>query len=73
VKLGHYGDYTVLKDGGGVCELRFMFGKGYRIYFAEDGNRIVLLLTGGDKSTQKKDIEKAKRYWKEYKYDQNIS
>ena len=42
------------------------FGPGYRAYFGEDGDRMVVLLGGGDKSSQSKDIEQAKAYWKEY-------
>lgn len=64
VEVGNYGDYKSLKDG--VFELRLMFGSGYRIYFAEQGETVVILLCGGDKSTQPKDIESAKNYWKEY-------
>jgi putative addiction module killer protein len=52
--------------GEGVRELRIPEGKGYRIYYAWDGNKLVILLCGGDKSTQSKDIEKAKYYWREY-------
>jgi putative addiction module killer protein len=48
--LGNYGDYKVI--GGGLCELRLDFGSGYRIYFSEQGSKIVMLLCGGDKSTQ---------------------
>ena len=58
-------DYKSVGDG--VYELRFFFGAGYRVYFAFDGNDIVLLLCGGDKSSQNKDIEKAKEYLSEYK------
>lgn len=65
VELGFYGDYKNLKDG--VNELRFITHSGYRIYFGEDSNKIVVLLIGGDKSTQNKDIKKAKEYWKDYK------
>lgn len=64
VQSGNYGDYKFLKDG--VFELRFTSGSGYRVYFGEDGDRIVVLLCGGDKSTQERDIERAKTYWKEY-------
>ncbi len=64
VKSGNYGDFKSLKEG--VFELRLMFGSGYRVYFAEQGDTVVLLLCGGDKSTQAKDIETAKKYWKEY-------
>jgi putative addiction module killer protein len=53
--------------GEGVLELKIHFGPGYRVYLAEDGPRIVLLLVGGDKATQEKDIKVAKRYWLEYR------
>ena len=58
------GDYKNL--GSGIFELRFDFGSGYRIYFGKDGKKIILLLLGGDKKTQKRDIEKAKQYWEDY-------
>ena len=64
VQRGNYGDYKSLKDG--VFELRLKFGSGYRVYLGEDGERIVVLLCGGDKSTQNQDIESAKANWKEY-------
>lgn len=63
VELGNLGDYKILEEG--VCELRLDFGPGFRIYFAEEGDVIVILLCGGDKSTQEKDIKTAKKYWKE--------
>jgi len=50
----------------GVSELRIHFGPGYRVYFAEVGNHIVLLLIGGTKRRQNADIEKAKDYWRTY-------
>jgi putative addiction module killer protein len=58
VREGNYGDYKSL--GGGILELRFH--QGYRIYFTEIGNTVVILLCGGDKSSQEKDIAKAKEY-----------
>jgi putative addiction module killer protein len=61
VILGNFGDHK--SCGSGVWELRIDVGPGYRIYYGRSGERIVLLLCGGDKSTQPKDIEKAREYW----------
>jgi putative addiction module killer protein len=62
---GHYGD--VKPVGSGVNELRFFFGAGYRVYFGEDGGTIIVLLCGGDKDNQRRDVQKAQAYWQEYK------
>ena len=62
---GNLGDHKTLKDG--ICELRITSGPGYRIYFAKRGDVIVLLLNAGDKSSQQRDIEKAKKLNLEYK------
>jgi len=56
---GHAGDAGPV--GEGISELRIHSGPGYRIYFHQRGNRVVILLCGGDKSTQAKDIRTAKR------------
>ena len=56
--LGSLGDAKALRDG--VWELRIDVGPGYRVYFGREGNAVVILLCGGDKSTQAKDIEQAK-------------
>ena len=67
LKWGQFGDFKSLD--GGLYELRLFFGPGYRVYFGEHRGKMILLLTGGDKSTQKKDIKMAKQYWKTYLED----
>lgn len=67
IRLGNFGDAKVIKGGGGIYELRINYGPGYRIYFGQQGTTVVILLTGGDKGSQTRDIEKAKRYWLDYK------
>ncbi|MEI7846171.1 MAG: type II toxin-antitoxin system RelE/ParE family toxin [Chloroflexota bacterium] len=57
VSLGNFGDVEPV--GNGVSELRIDYGAGYRVYFVKRDNIIVILLCGGDKSTQSKDIQKA--------------
>lgn len=65
VRLGNFGD--VASVGEGVEELRIDFGPGYRVYCGQVGSKVVLLLCGGDKSTQTQDVLQAKSYWKDYK------
>lgn len=64
LQAGLYGDCKPV--GEGVSELRIFFGPGYRVYFGERDGNIVILLCGGDKSTQDKDIRTAQAYWKGY-------
>jgi putative addiction module killer protein len=64
LEQGNYGDCEPV--GEGVSELRIFFGPGYRVYFGEDAENIVVLLCGGDKGSQQQDIKKAKAYWQEY-------
>jgi len=64
---GNLGD--VKSVGGGVSELRIRVGPGYRVYFSKFEGKLVVLLVGGDKSTQSKDINKAKSLLKELKDD----
>ena len=61
-RAGNFGDFKVMDDG--ICEMRIDFGPGYRVYYAQEGLRLYLLIIGGDKSTQKKDIAKAKDLWR---------
>lgn len=62
---GHAGDRKPVSQG--VYELRIHYGSGYRVYCGEDGMTLVLLLCGGDKSTQRRDIEQAMEYWLDYR------
>ena len=57
-RLGNLGDVKNL--GGGLSEMRVHFGPGYRLYLARTGKVVLLLLSGGDKATQKRDIERAR-------------
>lgn len=65
LEQGLYGDCRPV--GEGVSELRIFFGPGYRVYFGEEAGHMVILLCGGDKDSQDRDIQAAKAYWKEYK------
>jgi putative addiction module killer protein len=56
-----------MKGTDGVWELRIQHGPGYRIYFGKVGIKVVVLLIGGDKGSQERDIAKANRYWLDYK------
>ena len=64
VSLGNFG--TVESVGQGVSELKVDHGPGYCIYFAMSGKTVVLLLIGGDKSSQRKDIAAAHCFWKDF-------
>ncbi|RDU99085.1 type II toxin-antitoxin system RelE/ParE family toxin [Trinickia dinghuensis] len=64
-ELGNFGEYKVLDEG--VSEMKVDVGPGYRVYFAREGRVTYLLLCGGDKSTQKADIKRAKAMWKTIK------
>ena len=64
IELGNFGDHQFCRDG--VWELRIDTGAGYRVYYALSGNRVVLLLCGGDKRTQDADINRAAEYWQDW-------
>ncbi len=62
------GDMSNVKGvGSGVFELRIDFGPGYRVYFGKDGERLILLLGGGTKQRQQRDIKTATVNWQDYK------
>ncbi len=65
VRQGNLGDCKSV--GEGVSELRVDCGPGYRVYFGQGGRTLVVLLCGGDKRTQDRDIRLAKQHWREYK------
>jgi len=65
IEAGNLGD--VKPVGEGVSERRIDFGPGYRMYFGKDGERFVLLLVGGTKKRQQRDITQAQAYWQDYK------
>jgi putative addiction module killer protein len=69
VEAGNFGDCTPV--GEGVSELRIHVGAGYRVYCGRHGSAIVILLCGGDKSTQPRDIRRAKELWSEWKSRQS--
>ena|SRR3989338_5653547 len=64
IEQGNFGDHKFCRDG--VWELCIDVGAGYRVYYAIAGQQIVLLLCGGDKRTQNKDIERACTYWQDW-------
>lgn len=64
VEQGNFGDHKFCRDG--VWELRVDVGAGYRVYYAQAGSLVVLLLGGGEKRTQDADIERAVRYWQDW-------
>jgi putative addiction module killer protein len=69
IRQGNYGDH---KRFHRILEIRLDFGKGYRLYCGEDGNTVIILLLGGDKSSQVRDIKKALEYWEDYNEQKKI-
>ena len=66
-RLEQGNDSNVKSVGEGVLEYRIDFGPGYRVYFGRDGEALVVLLTGGTKRRQQRDIDAAHAYWRDYK------
>ena len=67
LEKGQFGDYKKIDHS--LYELRFFFGPGYRIYFGDYRGTLILLLTGGDKKWQARDIRTAQQYWKIFQED----
>ena len=67
MEFGNFGDCKSLRKG--VCELRVNFGPGYRLYFGRDGDELVILLGGGTKKRQTRDIIQAQAHWGAYKQE----
>lgn len=67
LEAGNFGNVCPLTDADGVLELRMCFGPGYRAYFGRDGDTLVILLCGGFKKTQSRDISRAVSLWQDYK------
>ncbi len=65
VRLGNFGDCSSVGDG--VFEFRIDYGPGFRVYFGQEGSKLVILLCGGDKNSQSRDIDRAKEYWADYR------
>jgi putative addiction module killer protein len=63
-EMANLGDHKSV--GAGVWEARLVFGPGYRIYFGKDGKSIILLLVGGTKASQRKDVRRAQNFWRDY-------
>nr|WP_239768562.1 type II toxin-antitoxin system RelE/ParE family toxin [Pectobacterium carotovorum] len=60
----NFGDHKFERDS--VWELKVDYGPGYRVYYAIEGDKMILLFTGGDKSSQSKGLAKAVQYWRDY-------
>jgi putative addiction module killer protein len=67
LRLGNFGDCKTIQGIVGLYELRIHIGAGYRLYFGKAKDHLVIVLCGGDKRSQERDIEKAKEYWRFYK------
>lgn len=68
-KRGNLGDHKLIADG--MFEFRIDTGAGYRVYFGRVSNQVIVILWGGDKGSQQRDIEKAQQYWMDYRSRDN--
>ena len=69
IESGNLGDYKHISDG--VYELRLFFASGYRVYFGNDGEKIIIILCAGNKATQGKGIASAINHWRKYNEKSN--
>jgi putative addiction module killer protein len=69
IRIGNLGDCRPV--GEDISEIRIDFGPGFRLYFGQEGKAVVILLCGGSKGTQEKDIRQAKQYWQDYRSRKN--
>lgn len=67
LRLGNFGDCKTIKGSTSLYEVRIHLGPGYRLYFGKVKETLIIILCGGDKGTQQRDIQKAKEYWQLYK------
>lgn len=65
IEAGNWGDVSSV--GSGISELRIHVGAGYRVYFGQHQKKLVIVLLGGDKSSQSEDVRRAKEYWLDWK------
>ena len=70
LEQGNSGDSKHIRDR--LYELRLFFGPGYRVYFGKDGDTVIVLLAGGDKSSQDKDILVSLQYWQDYRSNDKL-
>jgi putative addiction module killer protein len=73
IRLGQGNTSNVVSVGAGIYEYKIDFGPGYRVYFGYDGKELVVLVAGGSKKRQARDIETAKAHWQNYKQRKRFS
>lgn len=73
MEAGNFSDHKSIADSGGLYERRIDYGPGYRIYYIKEGDELIIIFAGSDKSDQQKAIDNAKRYLKDYKRRKKVS
>ena len=67
MESGNFGDHKPITDGKGLQERRINYGPGYRIYYVTEGDKLIILFAGSDKSSQQKAIDVSKEYFDDYR------